>query len=865
MKPQPPNRSLRFLRWFCKDEYLEEFEGDLIELYEQYHADSPKKAKRKFFWEVMRCFRPEFIKSIFQVTPHYRGSNTTAMFKHNLLIAFRNFKRHKVSFFINLIGLTTGLSCALLIFLWVNDEKSMDKFYKHEARLYQVMEHFQQDFGVRTVTSTSGLMASALKLEVPEVETAAVTGAFQDVNVSVEEKLIRANGLYTSEELFKIFSYEFLHRNEEMLFPDKSSIVISEQLALKLFGTTNNIIGRDIVIQQDKKYFVSGVFENIPSNASEQFDFALPYSIYEELFPGALEWGNSGNQVYVLLQDNVNVDQVNDKIKDYINIKTDGRTTFRTPFLKRYSTKYLYGEYKDGKQSGGRVIYVKLFSAVAVLILIVGCINFMNLSTSQASRRLKEVGVKKVMGIQRMDLVSQYLQESMLIVFISAAVSVVLTLILLPWFNVVTGKVLTLAFDLTFVVRILLIVVTTGFLAGSYPAFYLSGFKLFTILKGNLKGSWSAIWIRKGLVVFQFIVSLVLIVAVTVIDNQIQFIQEKDLGYDRENIISFRREGKLMDDSSFETFLTELGQLPGVTSASSISHDLAGHAWGVGGPVWKGKNPEDETEFELVPVHYNMLETLGMELVQGRSFSKDFGSEFSSIIFNESAIKLMGLKDPIGEPIKGWGPERQIVGVVKDFHFESLHQNIKPLAFLLWSGRTNRVMAKIQPGSQRQTLQAMEKLHLEHNPGFPIQYQFLDQIYKAQYVSEQKVAVLSKYFTGFTILISMMGLFALVNFTAERRFKEIGIRKILGLSSFGIFRLLSQGFSRLILISMVIGLPIGFFASKSWLDNFIYKIDMEVWFFLSAGILTWVVALFTVLTQAAKISKINPIECLRDE
>lgn len=861
MKPQPPQRVLRFLRWFCREDYLEEIEGDLIEVFENRFEVSPARARRSFAWSVLKCFRPEFIRSFYNVN----HSNNTAMFRHNLLITLRNFKRHKVSFFINLIGLTTGLSCVLLILLWVNDEKSMDKFYEHDTRLYQVMEHFQQDFGVRTVTSTSGLMAKALKAEVPEVESTAVTGAFQDVNVSVEEKHIRANGLYTSEELFRIFSYGFLQRNEETLFPDRSSIVISEQLAVKLFGTTKNVLGRDIVIQQDKKYFVSGVFENVPSNASERFDFALPYSIYEEQFPGALKWGNSGNQVYVLLQENVDVDQVNDKIKDYINIKTDGQTNFRTPFLKRYSTKYLYGQYKDGKQSGGRVIYVKLFSTVAVIILIVGCINFMNLSTSQASRRLKEVGVKKVMGVQRIQLVSQYLQESLVIVLLSAAVSVVLTLILLPWFNVVTGKVLTLEFDLNFVGLILLIVVTTGLLAGSYPAFYLSGFKPFTMLRGNLKGSWSAIWIRKGLVVFQFIVSLVLIVVVTVIDNQIQFIQEKDLGYDRENVISFRREGKLMDASSFETFLTELGQLSGVTSASGISHDLAGHVWGVGGPVWKGKNPEDETEFELVPVHYNMLETLGMELVQGRSFSRDFGSEFSSIIFNESAIRLMGLKDPIGEPIKGWGPERQIIGVVKDFHFESLHQNIKPLAFLLWSGRTNRIMAKLQPGSQQETLEAMERLHLEHNPGFPIQYQFLDQVYQAQYISEQKVSVLSRYFTGFTIFISMMGLFALVNFTAERRFKEIGIRKILGLSSFGIFRLLSQGFSKLILISLVIGLPIGFFASKSWLDHFIYKIDMEVWFFLSAGILTWFVALFTVLTQAAKISKINPIECLRDE
>ena len=260
-----------------------------------------------------------------------------------------------------------------------------------------------------------------------------------------------------------------------------------------------------------------------------------------------------------------------------------------------------------------------------------------------------------------------------------------------------------------------------------------------------------------------------------------------------------------------------------------------------------------------------MLETLGMELVQGRSFSREFGSEFTSIIFNESAIELMGLKDPIGEPINGWGPERQIVGVVKDFHFESLHQDIKPLAFLLWTGRTNRVMAKLQPESQQQTLKAMERLHLEHNPGFPLQYKFLDQIYQAQYVSEQKVSVLSKYFTGFTILISIMGLFALVNFTAERRLKEMGVRKILGLSSIGVFRLLSGGFSRLILVSMIIGLPIGYFASKSWLDNFIYKIDMEVWYFLSAGALTWFVALFTVLTQVAKISRINPVQCLKDE
>lgn len=788
------------------------------------------------------------------------------MFKFNLLFVLKNYKRHKGSFLINLAGLSSGLACALLIYFWVNDELSVDKFYEKESQLYQVMEHMVQSYGVRTINATSGPMAEALLSEMPEVEYATTTGEqIEDAYLSLREKNIQANGHYVSQDYFKVFTHPFIHGSREQALSDKNSIVISEELAEKLFGTTDNILGKTIEFQREKFFSITGIFETLPSNATEKLDFALSYELYEELHPDVLSWRNTGSFVYLILKPGSSVEQFNDKIKDYIVTKTENKTTNRTPFIKRYSEKYLYGRYEDGVQAGGRIEYVKLFSIIAVFIVAIACINFMSLSTARASKRAKEVGVKKSLGATRNALIFQYLSESVLITLFSVILAVLFVLFFLPQFNEIMGKELSFNIDLKLVSVIIGITLFTGLAAGSYPALYLSGFSPAEVLKGKLKKG-GQIWVRKGLVIFQFMISMILIVFVLVVYKQIEFTRQKDLGFNRDNIVWMKREGKLLDGENLETFISEVKNIPGVISASSMRHNMAGHVWGAGGLTWEGKDPEDKTEFEVVAINHDMIKMLDIELLEGRTFSREFGLDWKNLIFNETAIDYMGMSDPVGKTIKGWGfNDRQIIGVAKDFHFESFHENIKPLVFMLWPARTDRVMVKIEGGKEYRTIEAMEEFYLDQNPGYSMNYKFLDQSYEAQYVAERRIATLSYYFTGLAILISCLGLFALAAFTAERRIKEISIRKIIGSSNWSIIYLLSKDFTKTALIAVVIGLPISYMLTNNWLDGFAFRIALNWQYFVGPGAMIIAITWLTIGFHMLKTSEINPVDSLKDE
>ncbi len=788
------------------------------------------------------------------------------MFQHILLLAYRSFLRFKSTFFINLIGLSTGLAGALLIYLWVSDELSVDKFHAKDRQLYQILENKKQANGIWTDPSTSGLMAETLAEEMPEVEYATAVGdPIQNSILSVQEKNIRANGQYVGPDFFKVFSYEITQGDKKRLLSDKNSILISEALAKKLFNTTQNIIGKAVEFQHEKQFLVSGIFKTVPPNSSQQFDFVLSYELYKEKYPSVLDWGNESASAYVILKPGTNMEQFNKKIADYVKAKTNNNASHRTPFVKPYSEKYLYGKYENGVQTGGRIEYVQLFSIIAIVILVIACINFMNLSTAKASRRLKEVGVKKALGASRKTLIFQYLGESMLLILLSLIAAILLVILLLPHFNQITDKQLALGFNLDIILAVTGISLLTGLIAGSYPALYLSGFNPVTILKGKLPASVGEIWARQGLVVFQFALSVIFIVSVLVVYQQVQLIQTKNLGYDRNNIIWFSKEGKLTEQKALETFLSEIKNLPGVVNASSIRHNMAGHVWGTSGLVWAGKSPEDNTEFEIIPVYYDMLETLGIELKEGRTFSKEYGADSSKVILNEAALALMRYKEPIGKTIQFFGENRQIIGVAKNFHFESLHETIKPLVFIFEPARADRIMVKIQAGREQETLYKLQKFYQEYNPGFVFEYKFLDQAYQTQYVAEKRVGVLSKYFAGLAILISCLGLFGLAAFTAERRRKEISVRKVLGASRFSIVYLLSSDFTKLVVIAICLSLPLSYLLVRNWLQNFEYRIDLQWWYFIGAGLAALVIAWLTVSSQAMKAASVNPAQSLKDE
>lgn len=794
------------------------------------------------------------------------------MFKHSLLLAYRNFKKFKSSFFINLIGLSTGLACTLLIYLWVNDELGFDKFHENDSQLYQVMTQLSFSGEIITSMSTQGLLAEALVDEMPEVEYAATvipTHWNSNITLSVDDKDIRAGGQYVGKDYFKIFSFPLIQGDKDQVLGDKNAMVISEELANKIFNTSENIIGRSVKFQHKKDYFISGVFKNIPENSSLQFDFILSYEEFKEENPWVLGWGVNAPQTYLVLKEGTNPDQFNGKIKNFLDNKSDDPNDSHRSLLARpFSENYLYGRYENGKQAGGRIAYVRLFSIVAIFILFIACINFMNLSTAKAFRRLKEVGIKKAVGANRTTLIFQYLGESMLMTLLALILAIIMVVLFLPEFNEITAKQLSLVFDAKLILSVLGITLLTGLLSGSYPALYLSGFNPATILKGGaaaskISATVGELWARKGLVVFQFTLSIILIVAVLVVYKQIEFVQTKNIGFDKDNILYFEMEGPI--EEKRETYLSEIKNLPGILDASGASHTFMGQQFSVGLDWWEGKNPNEKIDFERVDVSYGLMGVLDIKMAAGRSFSRNYGADSTKIIFNEAAIKAMGLSDPVGKVVKLWEEERQIIGVSGDLHFQSLHEKVKPMFFCLSAERTRWVMAKVEAGKEKEAIASLEEHYQGFNPGFPFEFKFLDEDYQAQYEAEQRVASLSQYFAGFTILISCLGLYGLAAFAAEQRRKEIGIRKVLGASVANLMGLLSKDFIQLVSIAIVVGSLLSWIAMTKWLESFAYRIELGWWVFGVAGAAALLIAVATVSYQAVKAATANPVKNLRTE
>jgi putative ABC transport system permease protein len=791
------------------------------------------------------------------------------MFQNHLLLIYRTFKRYKTSFFINLIGLSAGLSCTLFIFLWVLDETGMDRFHAKDKQLYTVMSNEITDQGIHTTDANPGILAAGLKTDLPEVEdavTVSPTYWLAQTKVSLDNTPgVKAAGKFAGPNFFKIFSYKLLKGSLNQALLGSKSMVISEKLANKLFQSTDVlgkvVIWRNADMQSETRSIVTGVFKDTPANSSDQFDFLVSLDLLYSTAKSYKEWHNYGPATFVVLKNGTDPKAFNAKIKDYLESKG---VELRKLFVRPYSDGYLYNNYENGRQVGGRIQYVHLFSLLAVFILVIACVNFMNLSTAKASRRMKEVGIKKVMGADRQTLIIQYLAESLILTVLSMFISLVFVELFLPEFNSITGKSLNLVFNPQLIGILFGICIFTGLLSGSYPALYLSGFNPTAALKGKLTGSASTIWTRRGLVVFQFTLSVILIVSVFVIYKQIQYLQDKSLGYTKENVIYFEAEGRIKNN--VEPFLQVIRQIPGVKNASSMDRSFLGEYGSTEGSFhWENRNPKQVLRFQHAGISDDLIETLGMKIVAGRSFSAKYGADSSKMLLNETAIKLMGLKNPVGKIFSLWGKEYQIVGIVKDFNFESLHEQVKPLFFRFQSKNTSRVLIRLSAGKQKQTIDALVDFYKAYNPGYKFEYTFLDQDFQQQFISENRVAALSRYFAGLAIVISCLGLFGLAAFTAERKIKEIGIRKVLGASEWSIVRILSEEFMMPVAASILIALPLSYVMCKYWLQSFAYQVDLHLWYFLGAGLLSLLISWLTVGMQAIKAANIDPIKCLRDE
>lgn len=788
------------------------------------------------------------------------------MINHYLTIIYRNFLRAKGYFLINLCGLAAGMTCTLLIYLWVQDELGMNRFHAKEKTLFQVLENQVYSDRTMTTSSTPGILAENLKIDFPEVELAATTTWINDYTLSVKDHNVKAKGYHVGADYFQMFSYKLIAGAPELVLKDKFSAVISKSLAIRLFGTDQDVVGKTFEINHDKSFNVTGVMEDSPKNSSWKFDFVLTFEFFKDDNEWVTDWGNNGPSTYIVIREGSDPKALEAKITDYIK-KKDKNDSNVSLFLQQFSERYLYGNWTAGVQSGGRITYVKLFSVIAIFILVIACINFMNLSTARATRKSKEVGIKKSVGAGRRSLIFQYMSESLITSVLAALTSLLLVYILLPVFNSVTSKEITLdLLDPMLLVWLIGITIFSGLVAGSYPALYLSGFKPAAVLKGEMRGSVGELWARKGLVVFQFFLSVIAIVSVIVIYKQIDFVQTQNLGYEKDHLIQFPREGTLWKKNNLETFLSEVRRMPGVKSAASIGHGLLGQNNNTSGLQWKGKNPEERILFENVGTNYETLETMGVTFVEGRGFTEGNMADTTKIVFNEAGIKAMGLENPIGEHIRLWDEyDLEIIGVVKDFHFQSMHEPVKPLFFHFRPSNTWNILVRLEPGKEKETLDKLSTFYADFNPGFTLEYKFQDQEYAMLYASEQRVAKLSSYFATMAILISCLGLFGLAAFTAERRLKEIGIRKALGSSSTNIVLLLSGDFTRMVLVSVILGLPVAYYVLDIWLSDFAFRIPLSLIYFAIAGAAALAIAWLTVASQAIRASKVNPVKCLRTE
>lgn len=788
------------------------------------------------------------------------------MIKNYFKIALRNMMRNKTFSFINILGLGLGIACSLFIYLWVQDERSYDKFHANSDRLYQVIISDKDKTGAisNSNDNTSGLLADALKQQIPEITDAVTVIWESDFLFTAGEKIGKEKGRYVGSDFFDMFSFPLLQGNAKTALSSPDNIVISQKIADNYFGKQNPV-GKVIRIGDKRNYVVTGVVANVPGNSSITFDFVMPVQHgFEDSHWMIDGWEHYGPATYVMLRKDASIATVNVKLKDFLSGQ-DKNINDKVVSLQLFKDRYLYSQFTNGIPDGGRIEYVRLFSIIAIFILLIACINFMNLATARSVKRVKEVGIRKVVGAVKGLLFKQFLLEAIITTFLAVIIAITLVVLLLPFLNQVTEKHLSIHFaDPSLIITLFLLTLITGFVAGSYPALFLSSLNPITVLKGTLKFKNRDTIFRKGLVVFQFTISIVLIVCTVVVYKQMNYVQTKNLGLDRSNLIYIHVEGDLV--KNYENFKNEALASGNIESISFCGTEPTNVGWWSPGMQWEGKDPNDKINFAQVEVSYDFLKTMKIPLVAGRDFSPSFRTDSSNFIVNETAAKYMKMKNPVGASFSHGNRKGKIIGLVKDYHFRSLHEPIAP-AFINLAPEPEEGAAVIRalPGRTKQTIATIEVACKKFNSKYPFDYMFVDDDLNRQYHSEIIVGQLAYVFAFIAIFISCMGLFGLSMFMAEQRTKEIGIRKVVGASVSGIVALLSKDFLILVMLAFAIASPVAWWAMNKWLENFAYKTDITWMVFALAGFAAAVIALATISFQAIKAAIANPVKSLRTE
>jgi len=782
------------------------------------------------------------------------------MTTNNLKIAWRNLGKRKGFSTLNIVGLALGLASALLILLWVKHERSVDGFHTKGDRLYVAMNRGMLNNELRCWPTTPKPLGPTLVADYPEV--AQVTRyARTGFLFTVEETQANAGGAFVDSTFLSMFDFPLVAGNPTMALSHVNDIVITEALAMRLFGKTD-VLGQQVRIDSADYATVSGVLKNLPTNTRFKFDYLLPWTYMERIGWSDDLWGNNSVTTYVELAPQAQLARVNQNIQD-VSIK-NGDTKFEI-FLHSFTDWWLHSEFENGHLAGGRIEMVQLFTAIAVFILLIACINFMNLSTARSEKRAKEVGVRKVVGARRHTLVGQFLTESILLASLAGALSIAMVLVSLPAFGELIGTKLSIDFSsATLWAGISGVTLFTGFLAGSYPAFFLSGFKPVKVLKGTFKGFNKAVNPRKALVVLQFTIAIILMVATFIIRQQIQHAQDRQNGYDKNNLIYIYLSGDiaknfplikhaLLNDNVATSITRSLSAVTSIMSNGMID--------------WDGKMPDNSQTFDRLHVDEGAVTTLGLELIQGRDFDlTKFPTDSNAALITESAQRAMGLDEPIGKTIRDHGQDWHIVGVVKDVIMGSPFEQIRPTVMYGASSWFYVMHIKFNPDLPTQVaLDKTRQILKEYNPNEPFNYSFIDQEYASKFRDTQRLGNIAGLFTFLTIFISCLGLFGLAAYMAENRTKEIGVRKVLGASVMSLVNLLNKEFLTLVCIACLVAFPIAYWAMDSWLNKFNYHTDIHWWVFAAIGLGALLIALLTVSSQAIKAALTNPTRSLRDE
>jgi len=785
------------------------------------------------------------------------------LIKNYLKIALRNIKKHTWYSFINIAGLAIGMTCCILILLWVQDELSYDRFHENASDIYRVIQDINFADHSTTWTITQGPLGPSLKKDFPEIINATrITG--RGLRLTYNDRSFDEVVGMADPSIFEMFTFPLIKGNPATALSDPNSIVLTEEMAEKYFGDENPI-GKTIQADNEYDFLVSGVLKKIPDNSHLQFDFIIPFIFGRELNYTVDRWGNSQFRTYVQIQKGIPVQEVIQKISGYLyekpTIEKDARLN-----LQPLTRIHLHSNY-EFDTAHGDITYVALFSLVAFFILFIACSNFMNLATARSGNRAKEVGMRKVAGAHRSSIIKQFFGESILLAFIALFFSLIIVKLLLPAFSNLAAKELSMNIsgNLSGLLMLFGIALLTGIISGSYPAIFLSSFQPVKVLKGSLRSGQKGSVFRKILVVTQFSLTILLIICTGVVHNQLNYLRNKKLGYDKEHMIYMGMRGDMR--ANFDTLKNELlinSNISGVTASSNVptyGYTFSNSLW-----RWEGQNPDEEILMRAVFIDYDYFKTFGMEIAEGRSYSKEFSTDTTeAIIVNEAAVKAMRMKSPLGKRLSINEQNFQIIGVVKNYNFRSLRQGIDPL-ILLFEPQASRVLfAKLKSDNISQTIGYIEKIREKFAPGYPSNYHFLDEALDDLYRSEERVGTIFRYFSVLAIFISCLGLFGLASFMAEQRTKEIGIRKVLGATVSNIIFLLSKEFAKWILVANIIVWPIAYYAANKWLQGFAYRTTIGLWIFILAAAMVLFIALLTVSYQSFKAATANPIDSLKYE